>query len=143
MSEVEGFHHLTSSVEGAQEDIDFYTGTLGARLIKQTVLLDGNHGVYHLYYSSEGGSPGNVLTSFPYKQRGIRGRRGTGQVKTVALSIPASSLEFWTERLDRLGLAHENVVERFAANARVQAPCGTGLRAGRGPGRQARTMDHG
>jgi glyoxalase family protein len=128
MSEIEGFHHVTSCVEGAQEDIDFYTGTLGARLIKQTVLLDGNHGVYHLYYSSEGGSPGNVLTSFPYKQRGIRGRRGTGQVKTIALSIPASALEFWAERLDRLGIAHDNVVERFGRpTLAFEHPAGLGF----------------
>lgn len=113
MSAIEGFHHVTACVEGAQEDIDFCTAVLGARLIKQTVLLDGEHGVYHLYYADPGASVGNVLTSFPYKQRGIRGRPGTGQVKTIGLSVPASSLEFWAERFERLGVEHAAPVERF------------------------------
>jgi glyoxalase family protein len=113
VSAIEGFHHVTACVEGAQEDIDFCTAVLGARMIKQTVLLDGEHGVYHLYYADPEASVGNVLTSFPYKQRGIRGRRGTGQVKTIGLSVPLSSLEFWSERFERLGAEQAQPVERF------------------------------
>jgi glyoxalase family protein len=113
VTEIEGFHHVTSCVEGAQEDIDFCTATLGARLIKQTVLLDGERGVYHLYYADEKASVGDVITSFPYKQRGIRGRRGTGQIKTFCLSVPSAALEFWYERFDRLGVPRGQVEERF------------------------------
>jgi glyoxalase family protein len=113
LTAIHGFHHVTSCVGGAQEDIDFCTGVLGARLIKQTVLLDGEHGVYHLYYAHEGALVGNVITSFPYEQRGIRGRRGTGQIREFALSVPSRSLEFWLDRLGRLGIAHGAVDERF------------------------------
>jgi glyoxalase family protein len=113
VSAIEGFHHVTACVEGAQEDIDFCTGVLGAQMIKQTVLLDGARGVYHLYYADPGASVGNVLTSFPYRQRGIRGRRGSGQVETIGLSVPSGALDFWTERFERLGVAHGLVGERF------------------------------
>jgi glyoxalase family protein len=128
VSAIEGFHHVTSCVEGAQEDIDFSTGVLGARMIKQTVLLDGTHGTYHLYYADAGASVGTVLTTFPFKQRGIRGRRGTGQVKTIGLSVPSSSLEFWAERLHRLGVPREASAERFGQRALAFAhPAGLGF----------------
>jgi glyoxalase family protein len=117
VSAIEGFHHVTACVEGAQEDVDFCTRALGARLIKQTVLLDGERGVYHLYYADPEASVGNVLTSFPYKQRGIRGRRGSGQIKAFSLSVPRGSLEFWSERFDRLGVARGEAAERFGQNA--------------------------
>jgi glyoxalase family protein len=113
MNEIHGFHHVTSCVEGAQEDIDFFTLTLGARLIKQTVLLDGTHGVYHLYYADQHASVGNVITTFPYRQRGIRGRRGTGQAKWFSLTVPSGSLGFWSERFDAIAVPHGVVRERF------------------------------
>ncbi|MGH7920522.1 MAG: VOC family protein [Candidatus Dormibacteraceae bacterium] len=113
MSAIRGFHHVTACVEGAQQDIDFYTGILGARLIKQTVLLDGAHGVYHLYYADQDASLGDVLTSFPYAQRGVRGRRGSGQIDTLALSVPPGALEFWAERLDRHNVQRGALGERF------------------------------
>jgi glyoxalase family protein len=117
LTTIEGFHHVTSCVEGAQEDIDFCTGVLGAKLIKQTVLLDGEHGVYHLYYADPKASVGNVITSFPYKQRGIRGRRGTGQIKRFCLSVPTGSLEFWKQRLDGQSVEHGTVEERFSTRS--------------------------
>jgi glyoxalase family protein len=117
VSAIQGFHHVTACVEGAQEDIDFYTGVLGASLVKQTVLLDGKDAVYHLYYADDRASVGTVLTSFPYKQRGIRGRRGTGQVKRFCLSVPSSSLEFWQEHLSRRGVEHGRIEERFGRPA--------------------------
>jgi glyoxalase family protein len=125
---IHGFHHVTSCVEGAQEDIEFCTGVLGGRLIKQTVLLDGEHGVYHLYYAHGDSLVGNVITSFPYKQRGIRGRRGTGQVKDFGLSIPTDSLGFWIDRLSRSGIAHSSVQGRFGERyVQLTHPAGIGF----------------
>jgi glyoxalase family protein len=111
--DLEGYHHLTGCSQGAQEDIDFYTRVLALKLSKQTVLLDGDRGVYHLYYSDAKGTPGTVLTSFPYRQRGIRGRKGSGQVKVVGLSVPPGALGFWSERFARLGVEHDTPEERF------------------------------
>jgi glyoxalase family protein len=41
-------HHVTATVGGAQDDLDFYTKLLGLRLVKKTVNFD-NHNVYHFY----------------------------------------------------------------------------------------------
>lgn len=112
-SPISGFHHLTACVGGAQEDIDFFTQVVGQRMVKQTILFDGTNPVYHLYYADEAGTPGTVSTTFPYRQIGWKGRKGTGQVKRMVYSVPASAIPFWQEHLERHGVRHEGVQERF------------------------------
>ena len=113
MDLISGLHHLTACVGAAQEDVDFYTKIIGLRLVKQTVLLDGEKPVYHLYYANETGTPGTVMTTFPYKQLGIYGRKGTGQVKITSYAVPASSLSFWLKRFDSFNVKHSPIQERF------------------------------
>lgn len=113
MDLISGLHHLTACVGAAQEDIDFYSKIIGLRLVKQTVLLDGEKPVYHLYYANETGTPGTVMTTFPYKQHGIYGRKGTGQVKITSYSVPASSLDFWLKRLTSFNVPHGPIQTRF------------------------------
>src|SRR5690606_23618504 len=97
-------HHVTATVADAQQDLDFYTKLLGLRLIKRTVNFD-NSGVYHFYYGDVQGTPGTIMTTFPYAGKGVReGSRGAGQVNTTTCSVPAGSLGFWTERLTRNGV---------------------------------------
>lgn len=96
---IKGLHHVTATVSDAQEDYDFYSKTLGLRLIKETVNFD-NESVYHFYYGNETGTPSTVFTTFPYKGQGVRkGVIGTGQVYETAFSVPAVALEFWKNRL--------------------------------------------
>ena len=76
MDLVRGNHHLTFCVGPAQEDYDFHTGLLGLRSIKKTALYDGQVPVYHLYYGNAHGDAGTILTSFPFRQAGVMGRRG-------------------------------------------------------------------
>ena len=73
-----GYHHITACAGGAQEDVDFFTGVVGLRMVKQTVLMDGSIPIYHLYYSNASIDPGSVMTTFPYSRK--PGRRGSGQV---------------------------------------------------------------
>ena len=113
MDLIQGLHHLTACVGAAQEDVDFYTKIIGLRLVKQTVLLDGEKPVYHLYYANETGTPGTVMTTFPYKQLGLYGRKGTGQVKVTSYTVPASSLSFWLKRFDSFNVQHGPIEERF------------------------------
>ena len=101
MAFVEGSHHVTLSVGGAQEDVDFHVNTLGMRFIKRTVLFDGSKPIYHLYYSNANGDPSSVVTTFPWAQAGLYGKRGTNQAREVLLSVPAGSLDFWHQRLNR------------------------------------------
>jgi len=108
-----GLHHVTATVDEAQPDVDFCIGGLGLRLVKKTVNFD-NHHVYHFYYGNEGGTPGTIWTTFPYHGRGVRiGVKGAGQIAVTSFSIPPSSLEFWRERLTRLGMSVEQVERPF------------------------------
>ncbi|BEP43852.1 ring-cleaving dioxygenase [Variovorax sp. V15] len=126
MSIIKGFHHLTACVSGAQEDVDFYVKLLGQSLVKKTVLLDGEDPVYHLYYGNAQGDAGTLVTSFPFRQKGVKGRRGSGQIKVINYSVPAGSLHFWRDRFRAHGVTFDaDVVERFGEKRqRFQHPCG-------------------
>ena len=104
MAHIAGSHHATLSVGGAQEDVDFHTDTLGMRFIKKTVLYDGSLPIYHLYYSNANGDASSVVTTFPFRQAGIKGRRGTNQARELHLAVPAASLDFWSARLASRGV---------------------------------------
>jgi glyoxalase family protein len=108
MTYVVGSHHITLGVNGAQEDVEFHTQTLGMRLIKRTVLFDGVVPMYHLYYSNGDGDPSSILTTLPLAQAGIYGRRGTNQAREVLLAAPAGSLEFWSKRLGGRSIEVQN-----------------------------------
>ncbi|MQA09844.1 MAG: ring-cleaving dioxygenase [Pseudonocardiaceae bacterium] len=108
MDLVRGAHHLTLSVGGAQEDYDFHARVLGLRSVKKTVLFDGELPVYHLYYGNGLGDASTLLTTFPYRQHGWKGRPGSNQAKTIKLTVPADSLNFWAERFDTLGIEYSD-----------------------------------
>jgi len=91
----------------AQRNHDFYTGALGLRLVKATVNFD-DPGTYHLYYGTERGAPGTLLTFFPW-EGAPAGRGGAGTVGVVALGVPPGSLPGW-----RAGLAAGGVAWRDA-----------------------------
>lgn len=110
---VKGIHHVTSCVGGAQEDIDFLTQVVGQRMIKQTVLFDGQVPIYHLYYANADAEIGTVMTTFPYRQDGRKGRKGTGQVAVTAYSVGEDSLDFWAQHLERHGVKHSGVRRLF------------------------------
>lgn len=108
-----GIHHVTANVAGAQEDVDFFTIIVGQRMVKQTVLFDGPDPIYHLYYANRHAEIGTVMTTFPFKQRGKYGRKGSGQVRITSYTVPESSLEFWLKRFDKYGVQHSPIYERF------------------------------
>ena len=106
-----GLHHVTAVAGDPRRNVDFYTRVLGLRLIKRTVNFD-DPSTYHLYYGDSVGTPGSVLTFFPWA--GIRrGRPGHGQAYATAFSVPAGSLPFWTTRLLAHGVSHAAPVSRF------------------------------
>ena len=106
-----GLHHITAIAGQAQRNYDFYTRILGLRLVKKTVNFD-DPGTYHLYYGDEVGTPGSILTFFPWE--GVqKGRPGTGMATEIAYSIPKESLEFWTKRFDEFKIKYQPISERF------------------------------
>ncbi len=109
MPYVEGSHHVTLSVAGAQEDVDFHVGILGMRFIKRTVLFDGSLPIYHLYYSNANGDPSSVVTTFPWAQAGFYGKRGTNQAREVLLAVPHTAMDFWSTRLAEHDVEVEDV----------------------------------
>ena len=96
---IRSLHHVTATVNDAQADLDFYAGLLGQRLVKKTVNFD-NRGVYHFYYGNTQGTPGTIMTTFPYKGMGVPvGRKGAGQITAIGFSVPPESLDAWRRRL--------------------------------------------
>jgi glyoxalase family protein len=108
---INGLHHVTTLAGDAQRNVDYYTDILGLRLIKKTINFDAPD-VYHLYYGDEAGSPGTILTFFPYGNL-PRGRKGGGQLTYTAFSIPTNSLGFWIDRLHKFNIAYAGPYKRF------------------------------
>ncbi len=105
MAGVLGIHHVTAIASDPQRNLDFYAGLLGLRLVKRTVNFDDPE-TYHLYYGDEVGTPGSIMTFFPWPAA-RPGRHGTGQVAVTAFAVLPRSLAFWVERLVRHGIRYE------------------------------------
>ena len=123
-SRIVGNHHITLSTGGAQEDWDFHTQALGLRPVKKTMLYDGAEPVYHLYYANADIDAGSILTSFPMRQQGKIGRRGSNQIKEIGFSIDDGSIDYWANRLDELGFATEHAEALGTKRLRFAHPCG-------------------
>jgi glyoxalase family protein len=111
MQRVNGLHHITAISGPAQENLDFYAGVLGMRLVKKSVNQD-DPGTYHLFYADEEGHPGTDLTFFPW-ERLAPPRLGHGLATEVALEVPAGSLPYWARRLERYGASIGTRESRF------------------------------
>jgi glyoxalase family protein len=111
MSTITGLHHVTVNSGDPQENLDFYVGVLGMRLVKRTVNQDAPD-TYHLFYADGAGTPGTELTFFPW--RGMpRGRSGAGETGEVALAVPPGTLDWWAARLAAHGVASTGRLVRF------------------------------
>lgn len=106
-----GLHHITAIVGNAKRNLDFYTKVLGQRFVKKTVNFD-DPGTYHFYFGNETGTPGTILTFFPWKN--VRqGHNGTGMATNIGYSVPEGSLEFWADRFKQFNVTHEEISEKF------------------------------
>ena len=106
-----GLHHITAIAGDPQRNYDFYTKTLGLRLVKKTVNFD-DPGTYHFYFGDEVGSPGTILTFFPWP-RVRKGVNGAGMATEIGYAVAEGSLEYWQQRFDALGVPYQPVVTRF------------------------------
>lgn len=106
-----GLHHITAIAGNAQRNFDFYTKILGLRLVKKTVNFD-DPGTYHFYFGDEIGTPGSILTFFPWTN--VKpGKNGTGMATDIGYSVPSGSLDFWKNRFIQNNVEHDEVEERF------------------------------
>jgi glyoxalase family protein len=111
MRGVNGLHHITAIAGQAQENLDFYAGVLGMRLVKRSVNQD-DPGTYHLFYADAEGHPGSDLTFFPWAEMAPP-RPGYGLAMEVGLEVPDGSLVYWSERLQRYGTPPGPAETRF------------------------------
>ena len=112
---ITGIHHVTAISGDAQQNIDFYTGILGLKLVKQTVNYDHPE-VYHFYFGNNEGDPGTIMTTFPYGSEMTNGRHGKGKVNTTAFSVPLSAVDYWMQRLEHFDLLSKHPQERFGGS---------------------------
>ena len=106
-----GIHHVTAIAGPARRNLDFYTRVLGLRLVKKTVNFD-DPGTYHLYYGDGVGTPGTILTFFPW-EHAAPGRAGIGETMVTAFRVPESSIGYWTHRFLEKGVTHDAITRRF------------------------------
>jgi glyoxalase family protein len=112
---INGLHHVTAIAGDPQRNLDFYVGLLGLRLVKRTINFD-DPGTYHFYFGDAVGTPGTILTFFPWPAA-RRGSRGAGEVEATAFAIPLGSVNYWLERLREHHVAAERLPERFGEEA--------------------------
>jgi glyoxalase family protein len=124
-AETTGIHHVTAIAGEPQRNVDFYAGLLGLRVVKKTVNFDDPE-TYHLYYGDGAGTPGSIMTFFPWPAA-PRGRIGAGQLTVTSFSVPAASLGYWTERLVEGGVRFERPEDRFGETV-ISFPDPDGLR---------------
>lgn len=116
LRDIKGLHHVTAMAADAAENNRFFTDTLGLRRVKKTVNFDAPE-VYHLYYGDEVGTPGSVMTYFPFG-RMPRGRPGTGEVGVTEFAVPEGALPYWRDRLAAEGVRGLEE-DRFLGEARL------------------------
>jgi len=118
-------HHITLCTGDAQEDYTFHTKVLGLKIVKKTLLYDGQIPIYHLYYGNDMGEESSLVTSFPMAHvEAPPARRGSGQITYFSLSAPVSSLPFWRERLTAHGIAAQDNERLGERCVDFKHPCG-------------------
>jgi glyoxalase family protein len=111
MQPLQGIHHITAIASDPQRNLDFYHNLLGQRLVKKTVNFD-DPGTYHFYFGDKIGTPGTILTFFPWRHMS-RGVRGNGEVGATAYNILPSAVDYWRQRLDQHGVSVTDQPARF------------------------------
>src|SRR5258708_918932 len=110
-TKVNGLHHITAISSDVTRNMQFYTRVLGLRFVKKSVNQD-DPGTYHLYYGDYAGSPGTILTFFPWA--GLRrGRPGSGQAYATGFSVPAGTLPYWQKRFNEFKVETAAIEKRF------------------------------
>jgi len=121
-----GLHHVTAIAGDAARNHDFYTRVLGLRFVKKTVNYD-DPGTYHLYFGDEAGSPGTILTFFPWGHL-PQGRGGVGLTQTTSFRVPEAAIGYWAHRFVAHGVKHEAIAKRFGESVLAFSdPDGLGL----------------
>lgn len=107
-----GIHHITAIAGDARRNFDFYTKVMGLRFIKRTVNFDDPQ-TYHFYFGDYAGTPGTILTFFPWGQQVRVGQRGAGMATEIGYAVPKGSLDFWINRFKQYNVIYNKPAEKF------------------------------
>lgn len=112
MNKLKGIHHVTAITSSAEKIYEFFTYTLGVRLVKKTVNQDDIQ-TYHLFFADDKGSPGTDMTFFDFP--GIpKGKHGTNEIYKTSFRVPTdAALAYWEKRFNRLNVKHTGIQEQF------------------------------
>lgn len=112
MEQLKGIHHVTAITSSAEKNYEFFTYTLGMRLVKKTVNQDDIQ-TYHLFFADDQGNPGTDMTFFDFP--GItKGTHGTNEITTSSFRVPTDeAIEYWEKRFDRLQVKHDGTQNQF------------------------------
>jgi len=108
---VHGIHHVTAISGEAQENLNFYVGVMGLRLVKKSVNQDAPD-TYHLFYADGVGTPGTDLTFFPWPSM-PPAKLGIGFTIEVPFAVPSGALAYWQERFAKNKVEFDNIETRF------------------------------
>jgi glyoxalase family protein len=111
MTAIPGLHHVTAIAGDPRANLQFYTRRLGQRLVKKTVNFDAPD-TYHLYYGDQAGSPGSILTFFPFLDAGP-GRAGPGMASAYAYAVSKGRFDGLMEELALEAVDFDGPIERF------------------------------
>lgn len=107
-----GIHHITAIAGDAKRNFDFYTKVLGLRFVKRTVNFDDPQ-TYHFYFGDEQGTPGTILTFFPWGSAVRQGSRGAGMATEIGYAVPEGSLDFWIKRFEEHNVIYNKPATKF------------------------------
>ncbi|MHC8515853.1 ring-cleaving dioxygenase [Sporosarcina sp. ITBMC105] len=112
MKGIKGIHHVTAITSSAEKNYDFFTYTLGMRLVKKTVNQDDIQ-TYHLFFADDKGSAGTDMTFFDFP--GIpKGTHGTNEIYKTAFRVPSdAALDYWLKRFEKYGVKNKGIQEVF------------------------------
>lgn len=110
MSELTGIHHVTAITDSAERNYEFFTKTLGMRLVKKTVNQDDIY-TYHTFFADDEGNAGTDMTFFDFPNI-PKGQKGTNSISRVGLRVPSDqALDYYKDRFDQMGVKHDGIQE--------------------------------
>ncbi|MFD2210432.1 ring-cleaving dioxygenase [Virgibacillus halophilus] len=109
---LKGMHHVTAITSSAEKNYDFFTYTLGMRLVKKTVNQDDIQ-TYHLFFADDTGGPGTDMTFFDFP--GIpKGTHGNNEIYKTSFRVPSdAALDYWSKRFDEKQVKHFGIRKQF------------------------------
>lgn len=108
---LKGIHHVSSLTAVATDNFNFYTKTLGLRLVKKTVNQD-NPSVYHLFYGDEKGNPGTEFTFFEIPHIAPN-HNGNNSISGISLRVANDeALNYWKDRFRQFNIDHDDIKEQ-------------------------------